>query len=148
MNKLTWCWRRGRKYKNVEPCNATSKQINNRNRIFKATGKVELYTRCTKLALKWGVVVTFFVFWGIGSGQLLTRKTLLKCATLWSLVQKFLPRKAMTAISFKLFQPSLTYTGNVSVVKARAYYHICINVTGLLTNKKWNNASTMWTKDA
>lgn len=48
----------GRKYKDIEPYDATSKQVDNRNRIFKATCQVRLHNRSAKLALKSDAVVS------------------------------------------------------------------------------------------
>lgn len=47
-----------RKYKDTEPCDATSKEVDNRNRIFKTMCKSKLHRRA-RLALKSDAVVSF-----------------------------------------------------------------------------------------
>lgn len=56
----------GRKYKDIEPCDATSKQVDNRNRIFKAMCQVKLHNRCAKLALKSDAVVSLLFLEAFG----------------------------------------------------------------------------------
>lgn len=56
----------GRKYKDIEPYDAPSKQVDNTNRIFKAMCQVRLHDRWAKLALKSDAVVSLLLLEALG----------------------------------------------------------------------------------